>query len=181
MFHHVFLCHIAQLVVNNLGVFLYLSFPSGIRILGNIRRQYVHQFWRLFTHGVTSSSQLTPTSAWLDWHLSIIFAPELTVIFACLQEYIDMRMYEDHLYINFDKTSGTMPSKSGSANPHESAMWHKKVIIHDFPSPANWHWKNLAFIMRELKNTAWLWQLWRKPQLVTPEISAARVLRGASW
>ena len=104
--------------------FLYLSFPSGICIPGHIRGQYVHQFWRLFTHGVTSSTQLTPRSAWLDWHLSIIFAPELTVIFACLQEYIDMRMYEDHLYINFDKTSGTMPSKSGSTNPRESAMWH---------------------------------------------------------
>lgn len=144
-------------LLSNLG-FLYLSFPSGIRILGNIRGQYVHQFWRLFTHGVTSSSQLTPTSAWLDWHLSIIFAPELTVIFACLQEYIDMRMYEDHLYINFDKTSGTMPSKSGSSNPRDSAMWHYKVITSDFHSPTtNKHWKNLAFIMRELNNSAWFW------------------------
>ena len=107
-----------------LRVILYLSSPSGIRIPGNIRGQYVHQFWRLFTHGVTSSTQLTPRSAWLDWHLSVIFAPELMVIFACLQEYIDMRMYEDHLYINFDKTSGTMPSKSGSTNPRDSAMWH---------------------------------------------------------
>ena len=35
-----------------------------------------------------------------------------------------MRMYEDHLYINFDKTSASMPSrsKSGSASQSESVM-----------------------------------------------------------
>ncbi|XP_078378637.1 fibroblast growth factor receptor 2-like isoform X1 [Oculina patagonica] len=58
--------------------------------------------------------QRRPTFPELSQHLSKMISDE--------REYIDMRMYEDHLYINFDKTSGTMPSKSGSVNPRESAM-----------------------------------------------------------
>ena len=125
IFSHSFPYHIAQLVANNLGFFvLIISFRNTLP--WEYTKTICTSILTVPHSRCSSSSQLTPTSAWLDWHLSIIFAPELTVIFACLQEYIDMRMYEDHLYINFDKTSGTMPSKSGSSNPRESAMWRYK-------------------------------------------------------
>ncbi|XP_066029394.1 fibroblast growth factor receptor 2 isoform X1 [Pocillopora verrucosa] len=59
--------------------------------------------------------QRRPTFVELSQHLSKMFSDE--------KEYIDMRMYEDHLYINFDKASGTLTSKSGSTqNPSESPL-----------------------------------------------------------
>lgn len=62
--------------------------------------------------------QKRPTFTDLSQHLSKLFSDD--------REYIDMRMYEDHLYINFDKTSGTLSSKSKSkstsASHQESAM-----------------------------------------------------------
>ncbi|XP_022782713.1 tyrosine kinase receptor Cad96Ca-like isoform X1 [Stylophora pistillata] len=59
--------------------------------------------------------QRRPTFVELSQHLSKMFSDE--------KEYIDMRMYEDHLYINFDKASGTLTSKSGSTqNPCESPL-----------------------------------------------------------
>lgn len=117
-------------------------FPSnhflGIRRHEDLRRFSVRQFWRFVSHDLASTKGVV-----LDWrahsncwYVPIIFASEFTVMFTCLQEYIDMRMYEDHLYINFDKTSGTMPSsqsksgsatRSGSASHHESAMWQNEI------------------------------------------------------
>lgn len=62
------------------------------------------------------SPQRRPTFTELSQHLTKMFSDE--------REYIDMRMYENHLYINFDRASGTISgkSKSGSSNHQESIM-----------------------------------------------------------
>lgn len=62
------------------------------------------------------SPQRRPTFLELSQHLTKLFSDD--------REYIDMRMYENHLYINFDRTSGTISSKSksGSGTRQESIM-----------------------------------------------------------
>ena len=85
-----------------------------------------NSFWSWTTH---QSSTVTLSVEYINlmslYLHNNVLDPHNTSSFLS-QEYIDMRMYEDHLYINFDKTTGTFPSAGHDRNSSTS-MWRQAI------------------------------------------------------